>query len=100
MSVVLTTTEVESVTTRSVRDLRERAQTLVAQLDPQVMTADDATRLVREFVEQRGDSADLAIDQLLNTVHMLTNGAAEADDTSWLQLRDALWRNLSSDTSP
>jgi MoxR-like ATPase len=62
---------------------------------------DERTReLVREFVEQRGDSADLAIDQLLNTVHMLTNGATDTDDASWLQLRDALWRNLSSDTSP
>ncbi|MFI9005388.1 AAA family ATPase [Streptomyces sp. NPDC053541] len=62
---------------------------------------DERTRaLVREFVERRGDSSDMAVDQLLNTVHMLTNGAAEADEASWSQLRDALWRNLSSDTSP
>ncbi|MFD8971398.1 MULTISPECIES: MoxR family ATPase [Streptomyces] len=62
---------------------------------------DERTReLVREFVERRGDTADLAVDQLLNTVHMLTNGAAEADGTSWRHLRDALWRNLSSDLSP
>ncbi|MFE2011489.1 AAA family ATPase [Streptomyces sp. NPDC059491] len=59
-----------------------------------------AAELVREFLERRGDSSDLAVDQLLNTVHMLTNGAAEADDAAWRQLRDALWRNLSSDTSP
>lgn len=56
--------------------------------------------LVEEFLTHRGESADLAVDQLLNTVHMLTNGAAEADEDSWLRLREALWQSLSSGSSP
>ncbi|WP_251095948.1 MoxR family ATPase [Streptomyces sp. Caat 7-52] len=55
--------------------------------------------LVRSFLERRGDGS-LAADQLLNTVHMLTNGAADADEASWERLRASLWRNLASDTAP
>jgi hypothetical protein len=58
-----------------------------------------ALELIRSFLEERGD-ASLAADQLLNTVHMLTNGAADADETSWTRLRAALWRNLATDSSP
>ncbi|MGW6398338.1 AAA family ATPase [Streptomyces sp. NPDC055134] len=59
-----------------------------------------AAELVRGFLEHRGDSGQLAADQLLNTVHLLTNGAADAADGSWEQLRDALWRSLATDSSP
>ncbi|WP_055491166.1 MoxR family ATPase [Streptomyces sp. TP-A0356] len=55
--------------------------------------------LIRSFLELRGDGS-LAADQLLNTVHMLTNGAADADEASWARLRAALWRSLATDTSP
>ncbi|MEU5598023.1 AAA family ATPase [Streptomyces sp. NPDC020298] len=58
-----------------------------------------ARQLIRSFLEERGD-APLAADQLLNTVHMLTNGAADADEASWTRLRAALWRSLSTDSSP
>ncbi|MEW2495168.1 MoxR family ATPase [Streptomyces nodosus] len=61
---------------------------------------DPRTRqLVRSFLKERGEGS-LAADQLLNTVHMLTNGAADADEASWTQLRAALWRSLTTDSSP
>ncbi|MEV1067807.1 MoxR family ATPase [Streptomyces sp. NPDC050263] len=55
--------------------------------------------LIRSFLEEHGDGA-LAADQLLNTVHMVTNGAADTDEASWTRLRAALWRSLATDASP
>jgi MoxR-like ATPase len=55
--------------------------------------------LIHSFLQQRG-SGSIAADQLLNTVHMLTHGAADADEASWSRLRAALWRSLATDTAP
>ncbi|WP_225829974.1 MoxR family ATPase [Streptomyces sp. NK08204] len=61
---------------------------------------DASTReLVHSFLEQRGTGA-IAADQLLNTVHLLTNRAADVDEASWTQLRTALWRSLATDATP
>jgi MoxR-like ATPase len=49
--------------------------------------------LVRAFFARARDS-DLAADQLLNAVYLRSAGVAE--DGSWPQLRDALWRELSA----
>jgi MoxR-like ATPase len=48
--------------------------------------------LIHAFFE-RSRNADLAADQLLNAVHMITAEGFTAD-ASWLRLRDALWREL------
>ncbi|MFF2650352.1 AAA family ATPase [Streptomyces sp. NPDC058045] len=61
-------------------------------------TGAETTALVREFLDRSRDTGGLAADQLLNTVHLLSNGAAKTDDTSWERLRIALWHTLGSET--
>ncbi|MEV6592966.1 AAA family ATPase [Streptomyces acidicola] len=63
------------------------------ELDPRV------AELIQPFLQQLGDGS-LAADQLLNTVHLLTNGAADSDEASWTRLRTALWRSLATDAPP
>ncbi|MFF3334628.1 AAA family ATPase [Streptomyces sp. NPDC002888] len=58
-----------------------------------------ARELIRSFLEERGEGT-LAADQLLNTVHLLTNGGADVDEVSWTRLKAALWRSLATDASP
>lgn len=50
--------------------------------------------LAVEFAEVSEDRGGLAMDQLLNAVHLVTSGA-HGTDGSWERLRDALWRELS-----
>ncbi|MCX5400542.1 MoxR family ATPase [Streptomyces sp. NBC_00102] len=54
-----------------------------------------AAELIREFLAPGRQSEGLAIDQLLNAVHLLTNGAINPGADGTRQLRDALWRSLS-----
>ncbi|MET8998735.1 MoxR family ATPase [Amycolatopsis sp. Hca4] len=52
--------------------------------------------LVETFVARDRSEGGLAADQLLNAVHLATSGAYQHDDV-WPQLRDSLWRRLSSE---
>ncbi|MDT0310526.1 MoxR family ATPase [Streptomyces sp. DSM 44917] len=76
-------------------------QRLAAMVASHFGTADGAAAtLIRDFLALRGKSGPLAVDQLLSAVHLVTNGAAATDETSWQRLRDALWRSMTSDSSP
>ncbi|MFI0821846.1 AAA family ATPase [Streptomyces sp. NPDC021098] len=57
----------------------------------------ETRELIREFLDHSREHGGLATDQLLNTVHMLSNGAAKSDETSWARLRDALWHALGTE---
>ncbi|MET9452515.1 AAA family ATPase [Streptomyces cinerochromogenes] len=57
-------------------------------------TASETPELVRRFLQRSAESGGLAIDQLLNAVHLVTNGTASMDSDQWQPLVDALWRSL------
>lgn len=59
-----------------------------------------STALLTDFLDRRREGRQITADQLLNTMHMLTNGAADAGEESWRELCDALWRSLAPDASP
>ncbi len=50
-------------------------------------------RLIHEF-QHRRDYSDIATDQLLNTIYLITNGVSNAEDSK--QIRDLLLQSLSS----
>ncbi|MFJ8827048.1 AAA family ATPase [Streptomyces sp. NPDC102467] len=62
--------------------------------------ADEAAvrSLTAEFVERAGNGSYTA-DQLLNAVHMVTNGAVSTNGGGgdWEELREVLWRDLTAD---
>jgi MoxR-like ATPase len=53
-------------------------------------------QLVREFVQESLDRGALPTDKLLEAVYLATSGVYRENNESWPQLRDALWRQLSS----
>jgi len=55
-------------------------------------------KLIEQFLEAAEAGGGLAADQLLNAVHMLSNGTVTADRADWTGLRDALWHSLSKDS--
>ncbi|WP_261564899.1 AAA family ATPase [Frankia gtarii] len=57
---------------------------------------DETTRdLVTDFLRAREERGDLAADQLLNAVHLVTSGAFELSDRkAWQALLRAVWRPL------
>jgi MoxR-like ATPase len=59
--------------------------------------ADEASRrLVAEFLDRRGSVGQLAADQLLNAVYLVTSGRFDVGDRdSWAALLEAVWRPLS-----
>ncbi len=52
--------------------------------------------LIEAFVARDVTEGGLAADQLLNAVHLATSGAYRHDEL-WSELRDSLWRRLSSE---
>jgi MoxR-like ATPase len=53
--------------------------------------------LVRQFVDDRASKHSLAVDQLLNAVHLATSGVHDPQhDESWSELLDAIWHRLSA----
>lgn len=73
---------------------------LAAMVEAHFDRRDEQTaELIGSFLERSRTGGGLAADQLLNTVHMLSNGEATADRESWARLCDALWHSLAKDTS-
>ncbi|MFD0317552.1 AAA family ATPase [Streptomyces flavalbus] len=56
--------------------------------------AEEALPLITAFHERSLDSGTLAIDQLLNAVHLMTNGGPEPQGAPWDELMASVWRRL------
>jgi MoxR-like ATPase len=58
--------------------------------------ADGVPELIQAYLERRVQVGGLAVDQLLNAVHLRTSGAfPDADGESWRRLVEAIWHRLS-----
>ncbi|HWC84871.1 MAG TPA: MoxR family ATPase [Pseudonocardiaceae bacterium] len=52
--------------------------------------------LIREFVRTSGRDGALPADRLLDALFLATSGRHNPNEASWLRMRDALWRQLTS----
>ncbi|MFF8727060.1 AAA family ATPase [Streptomyces sp. NPDC015171] len=57
-------------------------------------TAGQASGLIQQFLRHSAENGGLAIDQLLNAVHLVTNGRFSMESEHWEPLLDAVWRAL------
>jgi MoxR-like ATPase len=72
-----------------------RLATMVAAHFPDTDAA--VNDLVRQFVDDRESKHSLAVDQLLNAVHLATSGVYDPQHTeTWTELLDAIWHRLSA----
>jgi MoxR-like ATPase len=57
-------------------------------------TASGAASLIASFQQRSAESGGLAVDQLLNAVHLVTSGRHSAEGEQWESLMGAVWRRL------
>lgn len=78
-------------------DLPDLDEAALADLVASHLSAPDehVDALIRAFVARRGERGTVAADQLLNAVYLATLGVdAQATDSEWSKLLDAVWRRL------